>query len=78
MLVIGSPEPDIEPGPDYKQNFSVNYAEFCCAEILTKDFLVKSFAIAIFQRKLRQKSFVGSGPELQLNIYQCFSGQRLN
>ena len=36
----------------YKQNFDVGYAGFCFAEILNKDFLVKNFGIAIFQRKL--------------------------
>jgi len=32
------------------------------AKILNYDFLVKNFGVAIFQRKLRQKSFIGSGP----------------
>ena len=40
----------------YKQNFSINYAGFCYAEILNKDFLVKNFGVAIFQRKKRQKN----------------------
>jgi len=53
----------------YKQNFSVNYAGFCYAEILKKDFLVKNFGVAIFQRKLCQKSFIGSGPGLSPGLW---------
>ena len=45
----------------YKQNFSIHYAGFCFAEILSKDFLVKNFGLDIFQRKLCQKSFIGLG-----------------
>jgi len=37
-------------------------SRFCYAEILNKGFLVKNFGVAIFQRKLHQKSFIGSGP----------------
>ena len=50
----------------YKQNFDVGYAGFCYAEILNKDFSVKNFGVAIFQGKLHRKSFIGSGPGLNL------------
>ena len=48
----------------YKRNFGINYAGFCHAKILNNDFLVKNFGVAIFQRKLGQKGFKGSGPSV--------------